>query len=73
MSPPRASPGERPRAIEGGGQQWIVREAPWTDPQGRARTCLIFENLAVVRRVRAFPADWRTYADDVLYALSLVF
>ena len=43
------------------------------DSHGRSCTCLIFENDAVVRRVRVFPTDWRTCTEDVLYALSLVF
>src|ERR1051326_6155866 len=61
------------RMIQGGGTHWTVREAAWAGPSGRGRTCLIFENDAVVRRVRVFPADWRTCSDDALYALSLVF
>jgi hypothetical protein len=36
-------------------------------------SCLSSENDAVVRRVRAFPADWQARADAELYALSLVF
>jgi hypothetical protein len=61
------------RMIQGGGTHWMVREAAWGGPGGRGQTCLIFENDAVVRRVREFPADWRTCSDEALYSLSLVF
>jgi len=53
--------------------QWIVREAFWMNPGGQARPCLIFENDAVVRRVRVYPSNWRTCPEAALYALSLVF
>jgi hypothetical protein len=64
---------EDSRTIEGGGMQWIVREAFWMNPGGQARPCLIFENDAVVRRVRVYPSNWRTCPEAALYALSLVF
>jgi hypothetical protein len=69
----RASATDGIRIIQGGGLQWSVREATCTTPDGRAGSCLIFENEAVVRRVRRFPADWRTRSDEALYALSLAF
>lgn len=53
--------------------QWLVHEALWVNPGGQLRPCLIFENDSVVRRVRVYPADWRTYSESALYALSLVF
>ena len=52
---------------------WVVHEARWTNASGHVRDCLIFENDAVVRRVRVYPADWWTYSEEALYALSLVF
>jgi hypothetical protein len=64
---------EETRTIEGGGMQWIVREAFWMNPGGQSRACLIFENEAVVRRVRVYPSDWRTWPEEELYALSLAF
>ena len=51
--------------------QWIVREAFLMNPGGEPRACLIFENEAVVRRVRVYPSDWRTWPEEELYALSL--
>jgi hypothetical protein len=68
-----ASAAEGSRIIQGGGQQWVVHEAIWEGPGGRWLVCLIFENDAVVRRVRAFPADWRARSDEALYILSLEF
>ncbi len=53
--------------------QWRVYEGSWMNAVGQARPCLIFETDAVVRRVRVYPADWRTCPDAALYALSLVF
>ena len=61
------------RTIEGGGTEWVVREASWISPSGEVSACLIFENDAAVRCVRAFPDDWRTCGDSDLYELSLVF
>jgi hypothetical protein len=69
----RGSYVEGPRTIEGGGMQWVVREAAWTSPGGQVRACLIFENEAVIRSVRVFPADWRTLPEAELYAVSLLF
>jgi hypothetical protein len=59
------------RRIYADGEVWIVREirAPVFDRRGG--THLIFEGAEVMRRVRTFPADWLTLADDDLYALSL--
>jgi len=73
MPPSHASQLEESRTIEGGGMQWIVREAFWINPGGQSRACLIFENEAVVRRVRVYPSDWRTCPEAALYALSLAF
>lgn len=59
------------RRIFADGEAWIVREvaAPVFDRRGG--THLIFEGAEVMRRVRNFPTDWFTLADDALYALSL--
>lgn len=69
----RMLPTEESRVIDGDGQRWVVREAAWVGPAGQGRTCLIFENDAVIRRVREYPAEWRTCSDEALYALSLAF
>jgi hypothetical protein len=61
----------RTRLVEGGGHCWSVVEAEYptsTDPVGR---CLMFSCDAVVRRVRAYPADWYARTDAALYEVSL--
>jgi len=73
VSPNRVAVVEGSRIIQGGGQQWVVHESQWTSPGSGVLACLIFENDAVVRRVREFPVDWRTRSDADLYALSLVY
>jgi hypothetical protein len=60
----------RTRLVEGGGHCWSVVEANYptsTDPVGR---CLIFSCDAIVRRVRDYPADWRSRSDRALYEVS---
>jgi hypothetical protein len=59
------------RRILADGEVWIVREVPAPVFDRRGGTHLIFEGAEVMRRVRNFPADWLTLADDDLYALSL--
>jgi hypothetical protein len=48
-------------------QPWTVEEVVDTTLGCRS---LIFSSTGVARRVRRYPADWRTLADDLLYALS---
>ena len=48
---------------------WLVYELAF--PLDRRTTpSLIFENEGVIRRVRNYPADWRTLSDEELFALS---
>ncbi len=65
------SPAARTRRIFADGEVWIVREVPAPAFDRRGSTHLIFEGLDVMRRVRVFPSDWMTLAEDDLYALSL--
>lgn len=65
------SPALRTRRIFADGEVWIVREVPAPTFDRRGSTHLIFEGLDVMRRVRVFPTDWVTLAEDDLYALSL--
>lgn len=65
------SPALRTRRIFADGEVWIVREVPAPTFDRRGSTHLIFEGLDVMRRVRVFPTDWMTLAEDDLYALSL--
>lgn len=50
------------------GEEWRVYElAPTFD---RRHPSLVFESDTSIRRVRSYPADWRTLSDDELFALS---
>jgi hypothetical protein len=50
---------------------WCVYESPRPCADGTPRPgSLIFESDAAIRRVRDFPADWRTLTDAELEALS---
>ena len=58
------------RRLHFDGVLWFVYELP-TSPVDRGRTSsLIFESDDAMRRVRDFPANWRTLNDDALFALS---
>jgi hypothetical protein len=52
------------------GVPWLVYELPATPFDRRSSASLIFESDAAVRRVRTYPPDWRSLADDALLALS---
>jgi hypothetical protein len=53
------------------GVHWEVHEIKSPDYDRRGGYCLIFESANVVRRVRAYPADWFEWAAQDLYELSL--
>ena len=53
-----------------GGEHWRVYELPPTAFDRRSSPSLVFENETTVRRVREYPADWRTLNDEELFALS---
>ena len=59
------------RVLRAGGHEWHVREALYSPADRRTGTCLIFDAESVIRRVRDFPADWRTLPDAELYSISL--
>jgi hypothetical protein len=48
------------------GHLWRVREVRFAD----AKPSLIFESEVSFRRVRGYPANWRSLSDEELYALS---
>lgn len=50
------------------GESWHVYEVGGATYDRRAS--LIFESAWTVRRVRVYPADWRTLSDEELLALS---
>ena len=49
---------------------WLVYELPPAPFDRRSSPSLVFESEDTVRRVREYPADWRTLAEDELLALS---
>ena len=48
---------------------WLVYELAFPFDR-RSTPSLIFENDHVMRRIRNYPADWRTLSDEALFALS---
>lgn len=57
------------RQMAAGDALWLVYELPATSFDWRGPS-LVFESHHAVRRVRAFPPDWRSLADEDLLALS---
>lgn len=56
-----------PRMLnDGEGRLWRVREVRFAD----APPSLIFESESGFRRVRAYPATWRSLSDSELFDLS---
>lgn len=55
------------------GRVWSVKEMSIAAPGGEAHAdlTLVFYNDDAMRRVRAFPANWRDLGDDELYHVSL--
>jgi len=63
-----AQRGARRLIIEG--EMWLVYELPPVPFDRRSAPSLIFESDVSMRRVRNYPADWRTLSDAELTALS---
>jgi hypothetical protein len=57
-------PGER--RIVALNDEWCVYEFPSYGPDARANTCLIFESMKIVRRVREYPREWRHLPEQEL-------
>jgi hypothetical protein len=51
-------------------EEWRVYELGPGAYDRRGSNSLIFESDGVVRRVRQFPADWRSMSPEALLALS---
>jgi len=60
------------RIVEGGGRVWSVAEVDF--PTFEDATCryLIFSCDSVIRKVRAYPPDWRERTDSALYEVSFL-
>jgi hypothetical protein len=52
------------------GTPWLVYELPAMPFDRRNSPSLVFESDSAVRRVRDYPADWRSLSNDDLFALS---
>lgn len=53
------------------GRVWLVREMRSPSYDRRDSASLVFLTDEVMRRVRDYPAEWRTLSDEALYALSM--
>jgi hypothetical protein len=52
------------------GVPWLVYELPPLTFDRRTTASLVFESDILIRRVRNFPAQWRTLNDEELFAVS---
>jgi hypothetical protein len=52
------------------GMPWLVYELPPAPFDRRSSPSLVFESDNTVRRIRTFPAGWRSLSDEALFALS---
>jgi hypothetical protein len=59
------------RTIVVDGVEWRVYELPPGMYDRRGPATLVFESHDIFRRIRTYPADWRSLDDDALYAVSL--
>jgi len=50
--------------------RWLVYELSAPALDRRSTPSLVFESEGTVRRIRNYPADWRTLDDESLFALS---
>jgi hypothetical protein len=57
------------RIVNADGLRWTVRELPAPPFDRRGGVHLMFDGELIMRRVRAFPANWYELPDDALYAL----
>jgi hypothetical protein len=69
-SPAATAPEGERVFIDADGAKWRVYEQPNSDYDRRRGSSLIFASEAAVRRVRQFPADWRTLSNEALARLS---
>lgn len=68
---------ERHRAARASARQmvvdsvlWMIYELPPYPFDRRTTPSLLFESDSTIRRVRNYPATWRTLSDRELFALS---
>jgi hypothetical protein len=58
------------RQLQVDGTLWRVYELPAMPFDRRTSPSLVFESDSAVRRVRVYPADWRSLSDEQLFELS---
>jgi hypothetical protein len=58
------------RPLQVDGTLWRVYELPAMPFDRRTSPSLVFESDTAVRRVRVYPADWRSLTDQQLFELS---
>jgi hypothetical protein len=58
------------RRIRIDGVTWLVYELTQHELDRRSGASLVFESETTVRRVRDYPANWRSLSDEELAALS---
>ena len=58
------------REILVAGVLWLVYELPPSPFDRRSVPSLVFESDSAMRRVRTYPADWRSLSEKALIALS---
>ena len=49
---------------------WLVYELPPAPFDRRSTPSLVFESEDTMRRIRSYPANWRTLSDEELFAVS---
>lgn len=59
------------RSILVDGVEWCVYELPPGMYDRRGPATLVFESHDIFRRIRGYPADWRSLSDEALFAVSL--
>jgi len=56
--------------VDRGGVEWTVRELATPQAWARAPRCLVISSRECVRRVWAYPAQWRSLDPDALLRLG---
>jgi hypothetical protein len=56
--------------VDRDGTEWAVREVPTPQSWAHASRCLVLSSRECVRRVWAFPRDWRTLDAEELLRLG---
>lgn len=67
-----AAEGDYPHVVvDRGGVEWTVREVATPQSWARAQRCLVLNSRECVRRIWAYPRNWRSLDADVLLSLGV--